>query len=500
MAQHTHIIANPFSSEGVGIEVQIDSNTITSAAACSGHLNPLGLYHPSIATRLQQQIDAPNRIAHPYVRRNGRTERIDMAEAVRLMANAAQGVAPERNAVMISGQHPCELIYQLQKFARCGLRTGAVGSFRYMDAHPILNINKNDIVPLHELLRAKHIYVVDDALCAHHPIVQQLLLRLKANGTPITLISSTSTPSAHADYADSMMRTHSPLHLFRALNHHLLTQQMAHGIFVDGLAQGFDRYREQLTSLNAAQLLEQSGLSADQLQTFAHVLTAIPETVVLLSEHCCTPATLAEVRNLMLLTEKQAKPSSGLIYLKAECNSQGLFDMGAMPLTGPGGIDLTQPHNVQRLQSAWGVEPIPTLQTSLQQHFNSNEIQNLFIFGENSVADTPWLSQNLDSIGFVCAQSMFENETTARANLVIPMNMGIEIDGSYASSFRTLQTFRAALPAPNGWNDYQFAQLLLRTFGVDSPSTPMEILLEAAEFMPTGCQGAGRHYFTWIDA
>lgn len=498
MAQHTHTTANPFGSEGIGITLTEDNGRITGASLCQGTANPLNLFHPSIDAACEI-FNRPNRIATPMLRRNGQLQPISMEQAVDVIAEAVHRVRSEQNAMLVSPHHTNELMYAYQKIARCGMDTSAVGALRYADAHPILNIDKNDIVPLHELLEAKHIYLLDADLEHHHPIMYQLIERIKReHNTPVTLISNRPQP-ADLSLADSLMAVRDPRALFRALNRHLLQSDQASGIFIGGVAKGFEPYRQQLLALEPSQLLHEAGLSEDQLYTFARVFMGISKTVVVLSEHNCPAATLAEVRNLMLLTERQAKPSTGLIYLKSTCNSQGVFDMGLLPTHGPGGIDLTQAENRQRLQSAWGHEIHIPSPTPLLETLNGGQLQNIFVMGENPMLDMPEIGKHLMHSSFICVQSLFENETTAMAHLVLPMNFGIEVGGSYTSSFRTVQSFGVARPAPIDWNDYRFAHLLGKALGVDCPQRPIDVFLEMAELLPTGCKGPGRHWFTWID-
>lgn len=498
MAQHTHTTANPFGSEGIGITLTEDNGRITGASLCQGTANPLNLFHPSIDAACEI-FNRPNRIATPMLRRNGQLQPISKEHAVDVIAEAVHWVRPEQNAMLVSPHHTNELMYAYQKIARCGMATSAVGSLRYADAHPILNIDKNDIVPLHELLEAKHIYLLDAEIERNHPVMYQLIERIKRErNTPITLISNRPQPT-DLSLADSLMAVRDYRPLFRAINRHLIDTGQATGIFVGGVAKGYEPYSQQLQALQPSQLLNEAGLTDDQLHTFARVFMGISKTVVVLSEHSCPAATLAEVRNLMLLTERQAKPSSGLIYLKSACNSQGVFDMGLQPTLGPGGIDLTQNEQRQRLQSIWGREiPVPS-PTPLLQTLNSGQFQNIFLMGENPMRDMPELCKQLKNSKFVCVQSLFENETTAMAHLVLPMNFGIEVGGSYTSSFRTVQSFGVARPAPIDWNDYRFTHLLAKALGVDCPQRPIDVFLEMAELLPTGCKGPGRHWFTWID-
>jgi anaerobic selenocysteine-containing dehydrogenase len=92
-------------------------------------------------------------------------------------------------------------------------------------------------------------------------------------------------------------------------------------------------------------------------------------------------------------------------------------------------------------------------------------------------------------------QSVFENETTALADLILPMNFAIELGGSFTSSFKAVQPFDAVRPCPFPWNDYQFYAQLMKAFGIDTPQNHHDIFLEMIALLQPECCTEGRHRF-----
>jgi predicted molibdopterin-dependent oxidoreductase YjgC len=131
----------------------------------------------------------------------------------------------------------------------------------------------------------------------------------------------------------------------------------------------------------------------------------------------------------------------------------------------------------------------------LPTQFERKEPKNLFIFGENSIAEHPEVKALLKAASFVCVQSVFENEATSVADLVLPMNFAIEIGGSFTSTFKVAQNFSAIKTCEFGWNDYQFYAKLQEAFGVTGLTTPEEIFLEMISLLQPGCCSDGRHRF-----
>ncbi|MCL2727061.1 MAG: molybdopterin-dependent oxidoreductase, partial [Bacteroidales bacterium] len=277
----------------------------------------------------------------------------------------------------------------------------------------------------------------------------------------------------------------------KAINHHLITSGKAFGIFLDGYAVGFDEYKEALLQENFNDLLQKSGVDAGVVEKIAQGLIETPESVIIVSEKTVDQPAFCEWKNTIYLTEKQGKMSSGMMTLKTACNSQGLYDMGILPHYGPGFRKIEGDY-LSLLRQVWKTDDIPTEFPSTD---NQKEAKNIFIFGENPVAEHPQTVGHIKAAQFVCVQSLFENETTALADLVLPMNFAIEIGGSFTTSFKVAQSFGAVKACEFGWNDYHFYAQLQEAFGVEGISATEDIFLEIISLLQPGCCSDVRHKF-----
>jgi anaerobic selenocysteine-containing dehydrogenase len=141
------------------------------------------------------------------------------------------------------------------------------------------------------------------------------------------------------------------------------------------------------------------------------------------------------------------------------------------------------------------VENLPTAHTNPKILLQNKEVKNIFIFGDNLVEKHPDTKEYLEAADFICVQSVFENETTALADLILPMNFAIELGGSFTSSFKVAQPFDAVRPCPFEWNDYQFYAQLMKTFGIETPQNYHDIFLEMITLLQPGCCSEHRHRF-----
>ena len=375
-------IIDPFGSEGFEVDLLSYKGRIYGATAREGAVNRYGLIARDIKFGYGI-FNRKDRITQPLLRENGQLVPITPQQAIEKMKLAVAQVKPEENAVFLSPTLTNEAIFALQKWAKEGVKTDALGSAHYFDK----GFQPHNNLSLSELSKAKHIYIFGAELSLHHPVVSHIVQNLRfTNKTPVTLITN-NRDSQYLHRVDEV-------------------------IFVDDFCD------------------------------FAKGWTAPAECAVIFSEKETPIPASFKAKNVMLL--------------RAACNSQGLFDMGVV--TPFGGVSGTTGVSLGGVVGTAGVslERATGTAGALLDH-----AKNIFVFGENPVT-TPEVGKLFKAASFLCVQSFFENETTAAADLVLPLNFAIEIGGSYTSTFGVVQKFDAVKPCEFGWNDYRFYEQLLK--------------------------------------
>jgi predicted molibdopterin-dependent oxidoreductase YjgC len=469
---------DPFGSEGFEVDLLMYKNKIYGATAREGIVNQYGLINRDIKFNYPI-FNRKDRITQPMVRENGKLRPVSVSDAIQRIKNEVSKVQPEENAICVSPTLTNESMYMIQKWVRAGLKTNTIGVCRAASMQ--FNINKNDNLPLHELTGAKKVYIFGTNLSQDHPVVSHIVQNMRyENNIPITYITQAENClfSLRVDETIHVKNEHA---FVRAINYYLLKSEKAFGIFLDGVALNFEEYKTAILQENYNQLLEKSGVDAKIIEKIAQELIDISEFVIIVSEKTIDAPTFCELKNTMYLTEKQGKTHSGMMTLKTSCNSQGLYDMGIQPEYGPGFRKIEDEY-LELLKKVWKTDNLST-------QFEQKATKNLFIFGENvSIEKTA---------SFICVQSLFENEATTVANLVLPMNFAIEIGGSFTSSFKVAQPFNAVKTCEFGWNDYQFYAQLQETFGIKGLTNHEQIFLEMISLLQPGCCADNRHKFEW---
>jgi len=183
---------------------------------------------------------------------------------------------------------------------------------------------------------------------------------------------------------------------------------------------------------------------------------------------------------------------SGLLEIPDMTNARGLREVGCLPDTGPGLAETTQGKSTEEIRAA----------------LESGEIKSLVLFGVDPLRDFPdtdaW-ARALAAADHIVAFSMFETETTAKADIVFPLETHAEKDGTVTHPDGRLQRVRPSASRAGGIrsNLQALAELsaaLDHDTGITSQPSALQALTEAVPFY-TGIDDAeiGGRGIRWQD-
>jgi NADH-quinone oxidoreductase subunit G len=208
----------------------------------------------------------------------------------------------------------------------------------------------------------------------------------------------------------------------------------------------------------------------------ADVLRDAESVVVLWGERIgredhATVKALLDVTATLGLAEKD---NSGLLEIPDTTNARGLREAGCLPDAGPGLSDTNAGMATEEIRQA----------------LIDGELTGLILFGADPLRDfpdTPAWQEALTAADFVVSFSMHENSTTAKANVVLPLETHAEKDGTVTHPDGRLQRVRpsAGRPGevrPNVLVLSQLAENLGLLTGIDSQPTAFEALTDAVSF------------------
>jgi NADH-quinone oxidoreductase subunit G len=165
---------------------------------------------------------------------------------------------------------------------------------------------------------------------------------------------------------------------------------------------------------------------------------------------------------------------AGLLEIPDTTNARGLREAGCLPDAGPGLSETAPGMSTEEIRSA----------------LISGELTSLILFGADPLRDfpdTPAWEEALTAADFVVSFSMHENASTAKADVVLPLETHAEKDGTVTHPDGRLQRVRpsASRPEevlPNIIVLSELAAKLGLDTGIDSQPTAFQALTEAVSF------------------
>ena len=165
---------------------------------------------------------------------------------------------------------------------------------------------------------------------------------------------------------------------------------------------------------------------------------------------------------------------SGLLEIPDATNARGLRETGCLPDGGPGLSEVAVGMNTEEIRAA----------------LESGEISSLLLFGVDPLRDfpdTPAWEEALTAADFVVSFSMFENATTAKAEVVFPLETHAEKDGTVTHPDGRLQRVRPSASRPGVVENNlivlaELAEALGLETGITGQPTAFEALTSAVPF------------------
>jgi len=244
---------------------------------------------------------------------------------------------------------------------------------------------------------------------------------------------------------------------------------------LDGGAEAIARYAPGQAAHFVGELASAIGGSENVATPIAGTLRDAEKVVVIWGERIARESGAAEaLLDVAKATNMASTGGAGLLEIPDTTNARGLREAGCLPDAGPG---------LSETSAGMATEEI-------RQALIDGELTGLILFGADPLRDfpdTPAWEEALTAADFVVSFSMHENATTAKADVVLPLETHAEKDGTVTHPDGRLQRVRpsAGRPGdirPNVLVLSQLAENLGLVTGIDSQPTAFKALTEAVPF------------------
>jgi len=244
---------------------------------------------------------------------------------------------------------------------------------------------------------------------------------------------------------------------------------------LDGGAEAIARYAPGQAAHFVAELASAIGGAENVASPLAETLREASRVVVIWGERIAREEGAAEA--LLGVAEATGMASSdgaGLLEIPDTPNARGLREAGCLPDAGPGLSETVAGRSTEEIREG----------------LISGEITSLILFGADPLRDfpdTPAWEEALTAADCVVAFAMHENATTAKADIVLPLETHAEKDGTVTHPDGRLQRVRpsASRPGnilPNIIVLSKLASKLGLDTGIDSQPTAFKALTDAVSF------------------
>ena len=428
-------------------------------------------------------VHSPQRLTTPLIKRNGRFEKAGWEEALDLIAQKFNAIRQRDGSDALAGYSSAkctnEDTYLFQKLVRVAFGTNNIDyCTRLCHASTVTAMMKSlgggaGTNSIEDFARTDCLLVTGNNMIETHPVTATFVKQGVARGMKLIVCDPRWTPLV--SYADLWLqqRTGTDVALLNGMINVIIAEGRINRRFIESRVEGGMEAFEQLAETVSAyppQLVEQiTGVAESKLRQAARMYadadTAMIATGMGMSQQTVGTDNVFSLLNMMLICGHIGKPHAGIDPPRGQNNVQGVTDVGCSPTVYPGYIPVADEQNRRRIAQLWNVafEELPAepgLSTiEIAQAAYEGRVRGLYIMGENPMLTDPDLTHTgeaLKNLEFLVVQDIFETETTAFADVVLPAASFAEKDGSAVNSDRrTIRVRRAVEPPGQAREDWR---------------------------------------------
>jgi molybdopterin-dependent oxidoreductase alpha subunit len=316
-----------------------------------------------LALKSDYWLGKQGRITHPMLLREGAThyEPVAWEEAFKLIASELNALAsPDEAVFYTSGRTSNEAAFLYQLFVR------RLGTNNLPDCSNMchessgsaltetIGIGKGTVT-LHDFELADAIFIIGQNPGTNHPRMLSTLQAAKRRGAAIVHINPLPETGLNrfkhpqevfrilgqgTELADLFLqvRINGDVALLKGVMKEVLEEeerrpgQVLDRKFIEEKTAGFEEFAGALKSVGWDELVEQSGISREELRACASIFIRSPRTIVCwamgLTQHKNAVANIQEIVNLLLLRGQIGRPGAGACPVRGHSNVQGDRTMG----------------------------------------------------------------------------------------------------------------------------------------------------------------------------
>ena len=292
----------------------------------------------------------------------------------------------------------------------------------------------------------------------NHPVAATFLKNASERGSKLIFIEPYSSDIAiHASHF-LQLRPGTDVLLLNAMMHVIIDENLHNKKFIDEHTNDFENIIEIVKDYSPEKVSPICGVEAELIKEVARLYATSDKSIIFwgmgISQHIHGTDNARCLISLALMTGQIGRESTGLHPLRGQNNVQGASDVGLIPMVYPDYQPVTDPEIRIKFEKLWGQELNPEngkTVVEIMHAISSNEINGLYIMGENPAMSDPNLNHArnaLATLDHLVVQDIFFTETCSYADVILPASAFPEKDGTFTNTDRRVQLGRQAIEAP----------------------------------------------------
>ena len=367
-----------------------------------------------------EHINNENRLLQPKVKVKGNYEPAALNTALFETAKRLRSIqnmyGDDQIAFVVSPKLTNEEFKYIKAVAD-ELNTSYKGSFMIEPEAGIEAVfGKNESTITAEELDNADLIISAGQLYEHHPAAGMKLRRLSNTKKIISASTIKTKLDNFAVKADVIE--------YEVFFTRVLKALVDNGVIKKETISGYENGEELIKVLDKIEVLPEAAKVAEAFKK-------AKKPIIVADENTVPKAALKVLADITVLAGNDRRPHRGLIVLKAKANSQGAWNIG---FRTPG--------------------------EEIKKALLNNELKGLVVIGEDVLGNVPELKKAAGNLKFFAAFDIMENETTAKAEYVLPLCSIAESNGTIVSADGTVRNVVQAIKPLTGMSNLEmFAKL-----------------------------------------
>ncbi|MEO9175012.1 MAG: formate dehydrogenase subunit alpha [Gaiellales bacterium] len=492
---------------GVGCRLEThvrDGKIVSISPALDG---PANKGHTCVKGRFAHQFTrSRDRLTTPLIRENGTLRIATWEEAIARITrefNRIKGEhGPDAIAGLASSRATNEDCYTMQRMMRAAVGTNNIDNCSRVCHSPTSfalrrSLGLSGATGSFDDIEAADVLMIMGANPTQaHPVAGARMKQAALNGTKLITIDPRRIELADYGVLHLSPRPGTNAAVLLGLAHVVHRDGLIDAEFVARRTEGIDASIDMLSAYTPEDVEAITGVPAADIERAAHIYAEGTASSIAwglgVTEHLYGSEVVQLICNLALMTGNVGKPGAALLAMRGQNNVQGSSDMGALPDCYTGYRAVNDEQVARSFEAKWGVSVPRAKGYTIPQMFDAaveGKLKARYIFGEDVAQtdpDTAHVVQAMESLEFLVCQEIFENTTTAYADVILPAASFLEKEGTFTNAERRIQLVKPAMDPPgSALTDLEILTRVSRALGHEMGFEQSEdVMREIAELTP----------------